>query len=123
VQLFRSSDAAPEAADPTHFTGSARVQRVEAASKPHVPVFRVEFDPGARTNWHSHSGVQILLIVEGRGRVQKWGEAVQEVRPGDTVAIAPGEKHWHGATRDSRMVHVAVNIDTTTTWMEPVEED
>jgi quercetin dioxygenase-like cupin family protein len=86
-------------------------------------VFRVEFEAGARTNWHAHTGVQILLITEGRGRVQKWGEAVQEVSAGDTVSIAPGEKHWHGAARDARMVHLAVNIDTATEWMEPVEGD
>ena len=84
------------------------------------PVPGVEFEAGARTNWHSHSGVQILLIIEGRGRVQQWGEPVQEVGAGDTVSIAPGENHWHGAARDARMVHLAVNIDTTTMWMEPV---
>ena len=99
------------------------MQRTEASAAPHVPVFRVEFAPGARTHWHTHTGLQILLIVEGRGRVQTWGEPVREVHAGDTVSIAPGEKHWHGAARDARMVHLAVNIDATTTWMEPVEGD
>ena len=123
MQVFLKSREAAEPADARHFRGTARVSRTEAASRPHVPIFRVEFEPGARTNWHTHSGVQILLIIEGRGRVQKWGEPVQEVDAGDTVSIAPGEKHWHGAARDARMVHIAVNIDTTTTWMEPVEDD
>ena len=123
MQVFHSSRQPAEPADARHFTGTVRVSRAEVASRPHVPVFRVEFEAGARTNWHSHSGVQILLIIEGRGRAQKWGEPVQEVDAGDTVSIAPGEKHWHGAARDARMVHIAVNIDTTTTWMEPVEGD
>jgi quercetin dioxygenase-like cupin family protein len=123
MQIFFSSREAAEPADARHFHGTVRVQRTDAVGTPHVPVFRVEFEPGARTNWHAHSGVQILLIIEGRGRVQTWGEAVQEVRAGDTVAVAPGDKHWHGAARDARMVHLAVNIDTTTEWMEAVEGD
>jgi quercetin dioxygenase-like cupin family protein len=123
MQVFHSSREAAEPADARHFSGTVRVHRTEAASSPHVPVFRVEFEPAARTNWHAHTGVQILLIVEGRGRVQKWGEPVQDVVAGDTVTIAPGDKHWHGAARDARMVHLAVNIDTTTEWMEAVEGD
>jgi 4-carboxymuconolactone decarboxylase len=123
MQVFRSSREAADPADARHFRGTVRVHRTEAASRPHVSVFRVEFEAGARTNWHTHSGVQILLITEGRGRVQKWGEPVHEVSAGDTVSIAPDEKHWHGAARDTRMVHIAVNVDTTTTWMEPVEDD
>ena len=71
----------------------------------------------------TENGPHTILIIEGRGRVQKWGEPMQAVSAGDTVSIAPGEKHWHGAARDARMVHIAVNIDTTTTWMEPVEGD
>jgi quercetin dioxygenase-like cupin family protein len=123
MQTFRSADVRTEPADPAHFSGTARVTRVEAAGAPPVLVYRVEFEPGARTNWHTHSGVQVLLVTEGRGRVQKWGESIREIGPGDTVSIAPGDKHWHGATRDSRLVHVAVNIDAKTTWMEPVNGD
>lgn len=123
MQVFYSSREAAEPADARYFSGTVRVQRTEASAAPHVPVFRVEFAPGARTHWHTHTGLQILLIVEGRGRVQMWGEPVREVHAGDTVSIAPGEKHWHGAARDARMVHLAVNIDATTTWMEPVEGD
>jgi quercetin dioxygenase-like cupin family protein len=123
MQVFYSSQEPSTPADAEHFSGIVQVHRTEAAASPHVPVFRVAFDPGARTNWHAHTGVQILLIVEGRGRVQKWGETVQDVQAGDTVTIAPGDKHWHGAAKDARMVHLAVNIDTTTEWMEAVEGD
>lgn len=123
MQTFHSTDLRTEPPDPAHFSGIARVTRVEAAGAPPVLVYRVEFEPGARTNWHAHSGVQVLLVTEGRGRVQKWGESISEIGPGDTVSIAPGDKHWHGATRDSRLVHVAINIDAKTTWMEPVNGD
>ncbi len=81
------------------------------------------FEPGARTDWHAHSGPQLLYVVEGRCRVQAWGEAMQEVGPGDTVYIAPDEKHWHGAAPATGTVHIAVNIDARTTWLERVSEE
>jgi quercetin dioxygenase-like cupin family protein len=65
--------------------------------------------------------VQLLIVLKGLCRVQKWGEAVQEVEAGGQISIAPGEKHWHGASPGSDMAHVAVNIDASTTWMEAVE--
>ena len=89
--------------------------------------FRVLFAPGARTNWHTHPEGQILFIVTGTGRVQKEGEQVVEVGPGDAVYFAPAEKHWHGAGPDTFMVHVAVKpaseSDGGTDWMEPVTDE
>src|SRR3972149_11997005 len=102
MQVFYSPREAAEPADARYFSGTVRVQRTEASAAPHVPVFRVEFAPGARTHWHTHTGVQILLIVEGRGRVQTWGEPAREVRAGDTVSIAPGGKNWHGGAAGAR---------------------
>ena len=86
-------------------------------------LYRVEFDDGGRTNWHTHSGPQWLFIIDGRVRVQKWGELPQEVEAGDSVAIAPGEKHWHGAAPGSRGTHLAVNVNVKTEWLEPVSEE
>jgi quercetin dioxygenase-like cupin family protein len=86
-------------------------------------VFLVEFEPGGRTNWHAHSAPQLLLVHEGRGLVQKWGEPVVEIRAGDAVTIEPNEKHWHGASPSSRMSHFAVNLNLTTTWFEPVSDE
>jgi quercetin dioxygenase-like cupin family protein len=114
-----------EPADPKNFVGSARVQRmpvVEGGGES-VIVFLVEFDPGARTNWHRHSAPQVLLVKEGRGLVQKWGERVREMIAGDAVTIEPNEKHWHGAAPGTRMAHFAVNLNLTTEWLEPVSDD
>jgi quercetin dioxygenase-like cupin family protein len=85
-------------------------------------MYRVTFPPSARTAWHAHTGVQLLLIVEGRCRVQKAGEPIQEVAAGGAVRIEPGERHWHGAARDAPMTHLALNIDTTTEWFERVSD-
>ena len=118
------ADAGWENADPRTFTGSARVQRMGAAgASPTVKAYRVAFEPGARTHWHSHSGPQLLVVVEGRCLIQRWESAVQVAQAGDLVHIPPGEKHWHGATPDAPMVHLAVNVSPETDWLEPVSEE
>lgn len=86
----------------------------------------VTFEPGARTAWHSHPLGQTLIVTAGVGRVQQWGGPVQEIRPGDTVWIPPGVKHWHGASTTVGMSHIAFSeaLDgKTVEWMEKVTDD
>ena len=119
-----------EPADSRNFVGTARVARLPVSERAEgdaggerVVVYLVEFAPGARTNWHRHSAAQLLLVKEGRGLVQKWGEAPRTIAAGDAVTIEPNEKHWHGAAPDTAMTHFAVNLNLTTEWLEPVSDD
>jgi quercetin dioxygenase-like cupin family protein len=123
LNIFRGESAPFKPVDPHTFAGPARTQRL-GADDTGVPVglYRVEFEPGGRTNWHTHSGPQWLLIVDGRIRVQKWGEPPHDVVAGDAVVIHPGEKHWHGAAPGARGAHIAVNVSAVTEWLEPVED-
>ncbi len=121
MHIFEDDTLPWEPADPAHFTGQARVKRVGVVpGDDTVKVYRVAFEPGSRTDWHAHSGPQLLYVVEGRCRVQKWGAPAFDAGPGDTVCIEPGEKHWHGATPEEGTVHMAININAQTTWMEKV---
>ena len=124
MKVFRREDVPPQVADPNSFAGHAHTQRL-ASDEAGVPVvvYHVKFEDGARTNWHSHSGPQWLLVTEGRVRVQIWGKAAEEVSAGDAVVIAPGEKHWHGAAPGARGVHLAINVNATTEWLEPVTDE
>ncbi len=124
MEIFRSGPVVFEAADARTFVGRARIKRLAAgrAGTP-VVVYRVEFEDGGRTNWHTHSGAQWLLVVDGAIRVQRWGAPAEDVEAGDAVLIAPGEKHWHGAAPGGRGVHFAINVDATTEWLEPVTDD
>src|ERR1700740_3576058 len=81
---------------------------IEAPAPARIRAGRVSFEPGARTAWHTHPLGQTLHVIAGCGRVQTWGGPVQEIRPGDTIWIPPGEKHWHGAGPTSAMVHIAM---------------
>ena len=92
-----------------YFTGTVWQDPVIAAEAPaRVVANRVSFEPGARTNWHTHPLGQTLYVVSGVGRVQTKGEPVREIKPGDVVWIPPGEKHWHGGSPTTGMTHVAI---------------
>jgi len=123
MKIFHGDAAARTLADPQTFAGEAHVKKLGSATEGvPVVVYHVEFEAGGRTNWHTHSGPQWLLVIDGRVRVQKWGEAAVDVASGDTIVIEPREKHWHGAAPGSRGVHLAVNVDVSTEWLEPVSD-
>ncbi len=123
----------PAASRPTRrgngewFTGTVwQDPIIDAPAPARIKAVRVSFEPGARTVWHTHPLGQTLYVVAGAGRVQAWGEPVREMRPGDTVWIAPGEKHWHGAAPDTGMVHLAFHEHLDgghVDWLEPVPDD
>lgn len=124
MKVLRREHAVPVSIDPNSFTGRVRSTKVASdVGGISVHVYHVEFDEEARTHWHKHTGTQWLLVIGGRIRVQKWGEAVQDVGGGDTVVIEPGEKHWHGAAPGSTGTHLAVNLNSTTEWLEAVSDE
>jgi quercetin dioxygenase-like cupin family protein len=108
------------------FTGSVRIDPLFQAPEPaRAQGARVTFEPGARTTWHTHPLGQTLIVLSGLGWVRRWGGPVEEIRPGDVVWFAPGEKHWHGATATTAMTHIAIQekLDgRVVDWMEPVSE-
>ncbi len=112
---------------PQYFTGMVRVDPLFDAPDPaRVVSASVTFEPGARTAWHTHPLGQTLIVIAGRGRVQREGGPVEEIRPGDVVWIPPGEKHWHGAAPTTAMTHIAIQekIDgKTVDWLEPVSDE
>lgn len=123
MKLFHAPDHPLRPADAEHFVGQVTVAQINQLSEqPPMNLYRVKFQPSARTAWHAHTGVQLLLVVEGRCRVQKAGEPIREVAAGGAIRIEPGERHWHGATPDAAMTHLAVNINTTTEWFEQVSD-
>ncbi len=109
------------------FVGDAWVDPIASphADGQRMSAARVRFAPGAHSNWHSHALGQTLHVVAGVGLVQARGGEVIEIRPGDTIVTRPGEEHWHGATPDDFMEHLALmdipdDPSTATTWLEPV---
>src|SRR5437868_12175438 len=109
------------------FTGTVYIDGVQSpAGDSALSCAHVRFSPGARTAWHTHLKGQTLYVTDGIGYVASRGGEVQEIRPGDVVVIAPGEEHWHGATAERFMSHVALNEadedGQVVTWLEHVTE-
>lgn len=108
------------------FTGSAKVEQLFPANAPsRVSGGIVTFAPGARSAWHTHPLGQVLIITAGTGRVQMEGGPVQVIHTGDVVIIPAHVKHWHGATPDASMSHIAIqdNLDgDAVDWLEPVTD-
>lgn len=110
------------------FTGDVYVDSLRNADEQSaVGCAHVRFTPGARTAWHTHPHGQTLYVTDGIGYVCRRGGAAQEIRPGDVVYIEPGEEHWHGATPDRFMAHVAIQEagadGSPVTWLEHVSDD
>jgi 4-carboxymuconolactone decarboxylase len=126
IKITRSGSQPSRQGPAENFTGSVLVDTPFQANAPaRASGALVTFQPGARSAWHAHPLGQTLIVTAGTGRVQRWGDPVDEIRPGDVVWIPPGQKHWHGASPNAAMSHIAIveHLDgKTTDWMEQVSD-
>jgi quercetin dioxygenase-like cupin family protein len=127
MEIRRVGSRASRQVPAEYFTGQVRQDPIIEADEPaRVRAVVVTFEPGARTAWHTHPLGQTLFVLAGLGRARTWGGPVQEIRPGDTVWIPPGEKHWHGASPEVAMTHIAIQeaLDgTPVEWLEKVTDE
>lgn len=128
AQKILPAGSRPSSAGPADFfTGRVRVDPIYPTNKDiNTSGAYVTFEPGSRSAWHTHPQGQYLVVTAGVGRTQEWGKAVREIKPGDVVWCPPGVKHWHGATSNVAMTHIAVtgmkdgrNVE----WMEKVSDE
>lgn len=125
-QIVPAGTQRPTAGSPDFFTGRVQVEPVWPADK-HINASGglVTFEPSARSAWHTHPAGQRLVVLSGVGLTQEWGKPVREIRAGDVVWCPPGVKHWHGASPDTAMSHLAVTGSVegkNVTWMEKVSD-
>ncbi|WP_449395452.1 (R)-mandelonitrile lyase [Devosia riboflavina] len=126
MEIIRAGTNASAKGPADWFTGTVRIDTLFNPFAPErVQGAHVTFEPSARTAWHTHPLGQTLIITSGIGRVQRLGGPVEEIRPGDVVWFAPGEKHWHGAAPGNAMTHIAlqeVKDGKVVDWMEQVTD-
>lgn len=127
MEIKRSGTQPTSRGSADYFTGTVRVDKLFEADEPaRVVGASVTFEPGARTAWHTHPLGQTLIVTYGRGWAQRWGGPVEEILPGDVIWFPPGEKHWHGATPESAMTHIAIQEKLngkTVDWLEQVSDE
>ena len=126
ITITRNGSQPSRPAPVENFTGTARIDSPFQAGAPgRVLGARVTFEAGARTAWHTHVLGQTLIVTKGTGLVQRWGDPVEVIREGDVVWVPPAQKHWHGASADTAMTHIAIGEQLdgkSTEWMERVTD-
>ena len=126
MKIIATGDAATTTGRTDWFTGQVRLTPLVNAPEPaRLRGVSVTFQAGARTAWHTHPLGQTLIVTAGLGLVQTEGDPVRQIRPGDVVWFAPGEKHWHGASAECDMTHIALQEELdgiSVDWMEQVSD-
>ena len=127
MEIKRSGTQASNKGPADYFTGTVRIDPLFSAPAPaRAAGASVTFEPGARTAWHTHPLGQTLIVTAGFGRAQRWGGQIEEIRPGDVIWFAPGEKHWHGASPATAVTHTAIQEQLdgkVVDWLEQVSDD
>lgn len=127
-QLIRDAGSQASIAGPEQvFTGSARIDPLfPGTAEINGSGAYVTFEPGARSAWHTHPKGQHIIVTQGVGLTQQWGQPIQTIKPGDVVWCPPGVKHWHGAAANTAMTHLVVTGQdekgNNVTWMEKVSD-
>ena len=127
-KIIRNGEQASIKGPAENFTGNVRIEPLYPANNAMVSSGgQVTFEPGARSNWHTHPVGQVLIVTSGVGRTGEWGKPVQEVRPGDVIICPVGVKHWHGAAPNSPMTHISICEEKepgkVVEWMEKVTDE
>ena len=127
MDIKRNGSQASARGPEEYFTGTIRIdQPFKGADSARVGGAIVTFEPGARTAWHTHPLGQTLIVISGLGWAQREGGSVEQIRPGDIVWFPLNEKHWHGASAEIAMTHIAIAeaLDgKVVDWMEKVIDE
>ena len=127
MKIIRSGSLPSVRGPEAWFTGDVRIDAPFQATEPaSVGGATVTFEPGARTAWHTHPLGQTLIVTQGRGWLQAWGEEAEILNQGDIACIPPGVKHWHGASAQTAMTHLAIAEavnGSPVTWLEKVTDE
>jgi quercetin dioxygenase-like cupin family protein len=109
MEITRNGSRSVSEGSADRFKGKVRIELLFKASRPgRTQGVSVTFEPGARNSWHSHPAGQVLIVTAGQGVIQTRGGSVEHIGPGDVVVCPPDENHWHGATPDGPMTHIAI---------------
>jgi quercetin dioxygenase-like cupin family protein len=127
MKIMDTTLQAPAIGPEENFTGTVRVVPLFSANEPSRGAGAyVSFEPCSRSAWHTHPMGQTLIVTEGSGLIQEWGGKIHRIKPGDVIWTPPGVKHWHGASQDSSMTHIAIQEHLNgkvVDWMEKVTDE
>jgi 4-carboxymuconolactone decarboxylase len=121
--IFPKGDNAPA----EYFTGTVYLHMLAQKTESNdYSVGSVTFEPGARSNWHTHPAGQTLIVINGKGLTQEKGGPIKTINKGETIICRPDIQHWHGASPESSMTHIAITNDKGAggvIWLKPVTDE
>jgi quercetin dioxygenase-like cupin family protein len=127
MRILKPSEQPASPGPQDYFTGAVRVTPLVQSEEPScLQCASVAFQAGARSAWHSHPKGQLLIVTEGSGLIQEWGKPIERIQKGDVIWTPPDTKHWHGASPDSAMTHIAIQEalnGKVVDWMEKVNDE
>ena len=127
MKIFKFESRTQKKAPSDWFHGNVMQDTIIEAPEPaRVRAVKVSFEPKARTAWHSHPLGQTLFVVSGVGLVGLRDASPKIIKTGDSIWIPPNQEHWHGATKDSSMEHIAIHEELdgrVADWLEHVIDD
>ena len=127
MQIIPAGSRPTRKATSDYFTGVVwQDPIIEAAEPARVRALKVSFEPAARTAWHTHPLGQTLYVVSGIGLIGLRNKVPELIKSGDTIWIPPGEEHWHGASANNSMTHIAIQEElngSVAEWLEQVSDD
>jgi len=127
LKILRPEKLPSNAGSNDYFTGRVKVTPLVQGEEPScITCACVMFDTNARSAWHTHPKGQLLIVIEGLGLVQEWGQKAKCIRKGDVIWTPPNVKHWHGASDAANLTHIAIqetlngkNVE----WFEKVSDE
>ena len=122
MRISRAAETTEEPMSTDTFSGTVRRRDHGPIESPEGSALLVRFEGGARTDWHSHPGGQVLYVTDGAGRVGTRDGNVERIGVGDLVYAPPDEEHWHGAAPEASVQHLALSFGATE-WFEPVDDE
>ena len=126
MNIFKLGSRSQKKGSSEYFYGNVFQDPIIESPEPaRVRAIKVLFEPKARTAWHTHPLGQTLYVLKGIGLVGNRKGPPKLINEGDTVWIPPNEEHWHGASEDSIMEHIAIQeaLDgKVANWLEQVSD-
>ena len=109
----------------THYIGEAWLNRLLSADEElNYNITKAMFKANSTLDWHKHSSVQVLIIVEGEGYYQERGKDAIRMKAGDVIRCAKETEHWHSSSKESDVTYLALyGGSQPTTWTEVLSQE
>ncbi|QOI96894.1 MAG: cupin domain-containing protein [Flammeovirgaceae bacterium] len=109
----------------THYIGEAWLNAI-IHNDPDLGynITKATFRANSTLDWHKHSSVQVLIIVDGEAYYQERGKEPVILKKGDVIKCDKDIEHWHSSTKYNDVTYLAFyGGDQPTIWTEVLTQE